>query len=77
WKRLLLVASGIPLAVLGNLVRMLLIVIAAEIGGQHWGSYVHKSSWISLIPYALAFAGLFGLGWLLEKPKRPTTSTVP
>lgn len=75
WKRLLLVASGIPLAVLGNLVRMLLIVIAAEIGGQQWGSYVHESWWISLIPYAMAFAGLFGLGWLLEK-RNPSKESV-
>ena len=31
WKRLIILASAAPLAVLGNLVRMLSIVIAAEI----------------------------------------------
>jgi exosortase len=71
WKRLLLMASGFPLAVLGNLIRLLLIIVAAEIGGQSWGSYVDQSSWIGLIPYLPAMAGLFALGWFLEDRKRP------
>ena len=37
WKRLLLMALALPLSVLGNLVRMLFIIIAAEIGGQPLG----------------------------------------
>src|SRR2546421_10293766 len=41
WNRALLIASAVPLAVLGNLIRMLMIIIAAEIGGQRWGGYVH------------------------------------
>jgi exosortase len=73
WKRVLLMASAIPLAVLGNLIRMLLIIIAAEMGGQSWGSYVHESSWISLIPYIPAMAGLLAFGWFLEERKQPAT----
>ena len=34
WKRLLFMALAFPFAVSGNLARMLLIVLAAEIGGQ-------------------------------------------
>ncbi len=74
WKRGLLVASAFPLAVLGNLVRMLTIVVAAEMGGQAAGNAVHDGGpggVLSLLPYVPAFLGLILLGhWLREaKPK--------
>jgi exosortase len=72
WKRGLLIAAALPLAVLGNIVRMLSIIIAAEIWGQEGGSYVHEGGpfgVLSLLPYAAAFAGLLLLGhWLRERP---------
>jgi len=75
WKRGLLIASAAPLAVLGNVVRMLTIIIAAEIWGQEGGSYVHEGGpfgILSLLPYAAAFAGLLLLGhWLRERPAQP------
>ena len=67
WKRLFLMALAFPFAVLGNLARMLLIIIAAEIGGQKWGNYVHESSIFSLIPYLPAIIGLLVIGRLMEK----------
>ena len=72
WKRGLLIASALPLAVFGNIVRMLSIIIAAEIWGQEGGNYVHEGGpfgVFSLLPYAAAFAGLLLLGhWLRESP---------
>ena len=64
WQRLAMVAAAFPLAVAGNLLRMLAIVIAAEVGGQSAGNYVHEGGpggVISLLPYVPAF---FGLLWL-------------
>jgi len=76
WKRLVLIASAFPLAVIGNLVRMLTIIIAAEIGGQNWGNYLHEGGpggVFSLMPYVPAFAGLLLIGhWLRERePGQP------
>ena len=72
WKRLLLIASAFPLAVLGNFVRMMTIIIAAEIGGQSWGDKIHEGGpggIFSLLPYIPAFAGLLLLGhWLRPRP---------
>ena len=69
WKRLFLLALAIPFAVLGNLLRMLLIIVAAVMGGQEWGNYVHESTIISLIPYLPAFLGVLLIGrWLEKKP---------
>ncbi len=66
-KRLLLMALALPLSVLGNLVRMLCIIFAAEIGGQATGNYVHESGIFSMIPYIPAIAGLLLAGRWLEK----------
>lgn len=66
-KRLLMMALAVPFAVLGNLLRMLLIILAAVMGGQEWGNYVHESTLISLVPYLPAFLGLLLVGRWLEK----------
>jgi exosortase len=71
WKRVLLMGLAFPLAVLGNLARLLCIIVAAEFGGQSAGNYVHASSIFSLIPYLPAIGGLMYLGRWLEKWHEP------
>ncbi|MGB7748503.1 MAG: exosortase/archaeosortase family protein [Verrucomicrobiia bacterium] len=75
WKRLLLMALAFPLAVLGNLTRMLFIIMAAELNGQEAGNYVHESSLFSLVPYVPAIIGLMLAGRLMEKWWGPDAST--
>ena len=47
---------------------MLFIIIAAELGGQKWGNYVHEGGhWIiSLVPYIPAIIGLLSSGRWME-----------
>ena len=87
WKRLFLMALALPFAVLGNLARMLLIIIAAEIGGQKWGNFIHDGNIFSLIPglepylpafnpfslvpYIPAIIGLLMIGHWMEKRQGP------
>ena len=64
-----MVAMSLPLAVLGNLIRMLFIVISAEIWGQKAGDYVHEGGplgILSLLPYVPAFIGVIYVGRLLK-----------
>lgn len=71
WKRLVLIGSAIPLAVLGNVFRMLIIVVAAEAFGQEAGAYVHQGGplgILSLLPYVPAIGGLLVLGHWLREP---------
>ena len=79
WKRGVLIVSAVPLAVIGNTVRMLTIIVAAEVGGQEAGSYVHEGGpfgILSLLPYVAAFAGLLLLGhWLRDS--EPKTAALP
>ncbi len=61
WKRLLVIASAFPLAIFGNFLRLMTIIVAAELGGQEWGNRVHEGGpldVLSLLPYIPAFGGL-------------------
>jgi exosortase len=82
WKRGLIFLSAIPLAILGNTLRMLTIIIASEIApifgkqGQDWGNIVHENMIISILPYILTFVGLFALGyWLGDRKPRVSAAT--
>jgi len=80
WRRGTIIASAFPLAVLGNLARMLAIIIASELGGQEWGSYVHEGGpggVFSLLPYVPAFFGLIWLGSRLQEPEPPPGGAKP
>jgi len=71
WRRLLIVGSALPLAVLGNVTRLTLIVIAAELFGQKGGNYVHESGVFSLAPYVPAILGMLLLGYWLDEGRKP------
>jgi exosortase len=71
WRRGLMMVSALPLAILGNLLRLLAIIIAAEFGGQEAGKAVDEGGpWglVSLLPYVPAFAGLLLLERYLREP---------
>ena len=74
WRIAVVVASAVPLAVLGNLLRMFAIIIASEIGGQKLGAEVHEGGpfgiW-SLLPYVVPFFGLMWLRSRLREPEPP------
>lgn len=74
WKRGTMIAAAFPLAIAGNLLRMLTIVIAAEIWGQNGGEYVHDGGPMgvfSLLPYVPVFFGLLWLEQFLRKHPAP------
>jgi exosortase len=67
WKRLFLMALAFPLSILGNFARMLFIIMAAELGGQKAGNYIHESWIFSLVPYVPTIIGLLIIGQQMEK----------
>ena len=80
WKRLFMMALAAPFSVFGNLLRMLCIIIAAEMGGQEWGNYVHEGGpfgIISLLPYLPAIIGLLWIGRWMEKQSDPNEREKP
>jgi exosortase len=58
WRWVAMIVAAFPLAVLGNMLRLLAIVLAAEIFGQEAGSWVHDSMLFSLSPYVPAVLGI-------------------
>jgi exosortase len=70
WQRLFFMSLAFPFAVLGNLVRMLCIIIAAAIGGQKYGDWVHDNGLISLVPYVPAIIGLLFIGDRIERREK-------
>ena len=77
WKRLVMVAASLPLAVIGNTVRLSTIVAAGEWGGQSAGNFVHDDGFISILPYIPAIIGVMLIGRFLEKsePTAPAALT--
>ena len=74
WRRFAVALAAFPLAIVANVFRLTLIVIAAEAFGQDAGNYVHENSWFSLAPYVPAIGGMFALGWWLREEKRKELS---
>lgn len=75
WKRLVMMAAAFPLAIAGNSVRLIAIIIAAEAFGQAAGNYVHNNGVLSMLPYVPAIFGIVLLGRLL-KEKKPAAQVV-
>ena len=76
WPRILLAASAIPLAVVGNVVRLLLLAwgslwfgqdfaVGRMVGDQEEASAFHMLA--GFLVFAVALAGMFGLTSLLER----------
>lgn len=73
WKRVAMIASAVPLAVVGNVLRLSLIVGAGEFFGQEAGNFVHENTLFSLLPYVPVFVGLSYLSrWLEGQPGKPS-----
>lgn len=66
WKRAFMIALTVPIAVAGNVLRILGIIIAAEAFGQNAGMFMDR--WFGFITFAFALVCVFLLGhWLAEK----------
>ena len=70
WKRLLMVAAAMPLAVLGNVVRLCFTIMVAEMFGQTAGKAVETNA--GFITFAVAIGCVILLGRWLEKSEIPT-----
>lgn len=69
-NRLIMVCASLPLAVIGNTVRLSTIVAAGEIGKQEAGNFVHDNGIISMLPYIPAIFGVMLIGQYLEKREK-------
>jgi exosortase len=67
WKRLLMVFVAIPLAVVGNVVRITGVIVTAEAFGQKAGLDFHDGA--GFVTFLVALVAVMALGyWLREDP---------
>jgi exosortase len=71
WKRILLIALAVPLAVAGNVLRLLVVMVASKWVSRGFGMWLHDNAITSLLPYVPAVLVLLWLGNLLERKKNP------
>jgi exosortase len=76
-RRLLLILSAFPLAIIANVFRLTMIIVTAEAFGQSAGDFVHKNPFLSLLPYLPVFVGLALLGRLLREQEGVGNSAGP
>lgn len=66
WKRLVMVALALPLAVVGNVLRLVSIIVAAEGFGRAAGEFVHE--WFGFLTFGLGIAVMLAVGHWLREP---------
>ena len=66
-RRLILVLAAVPLALLGNIVRLTLTFAVADVWGQDAATQVETKA--GFITFAVALAGVFAIGKILREPE--------
>jgi exosortase len=75
WRRAVLVASVVPIAMLGNLLRVVLTTVAADRMGvaAATATALHESAGLAV--YVGGCLALVGVGWLLGRVPRPAPAS--
>jgi exosortase len=68
-RRVFMVAAGFPLAIFGNVLRLLTLIMVSEAFGRTRGEAFHDSTVFSLLPYIPAIVGIMALGHFLREKK--------
>ena len=76
WRRTLLIACALPLAVLANILRITTVIIVGEIWTQQHGVMIEQK--FGFVTFAIAMLSLMAIGWLIrENETKPTPKQEP
>ena len=68
WRnRLIMFVAAFPLAIVGNMTRLLGLIVVSEAFGAKAGQMVHDNTWFSLLPYVPPIIGIVVLGHFLRE----------
>ena len=70
WKRILLILLSVPLAVAGNTLRIILVIIIGDEFGQDAGAYWEQK--LGFVTFLVAILGIFALDYWLKEPESLT-----
>ncbi|MBI2514131.1 MAG: exosortase [Opitutae bacterium] len=68
WARVLIGALALPYAFVGNVVRILAIIVAAEWRGQRAGAVVHE--WFGFLVFVIVLGLVQATVWLMQRGKK-------
>jgi exosortase len=68
WKRGVLLAVVVPLAVAGNTARIVMVIIAGEMKGQAAGAAIEQK--LGFLTFLVALGGALGIGWIMDRRSR-------
>jgi exosortase len=72
WRRAVVLAATIPLVVICNLLRLVVVILIAEGYGQNAGKWVHD--WFGYVTFLVAIGSMMAMAhWLREKPSLTNT----
>jgi exosortase len=72
WRRLLLVGSAIPVAIVGNVIRLSVVIIVGEAFGKESGVAIEQK--LGFVTFALGLGCMLALGRWLEEPPEPAAA---
>ncbi len=67
WRRALLIASAIPLAVLGNILRLITVIVVSDTLGEAAGVKIENR--FGFVTFLFGLLSVFTLGYLLREPR--------
>mgnify|MGYP002635370213 FL=1 len=70
WKRLVLILLSVPLAVAGNTLRIILVIIIGDVFGQDAGVYWEQK--LGFVTFLVAICGIFALDYWFKEPETST-----
>lgn len=75
WRRILVIACAIPLALFGNMIRLVVVFVVGEAFGEEAGKMIETK--FGFLTYIGALVGLFAVGWALREPLAPSPPSPP
>jgi exosortase len=75
WKKVVVIASAIPLAIFGNWLRLTTVIMVAEFWGQDAGKAIEQN--LGFLTFAVALVGVILLSRVLEDPPPPAGPADP
>ena len=76
WRRAIIVLTAIPLAITGNILRLIVVFLVGDAFGQARAKMIETN--MGFITWAIALIGLFQIGrWLREEPSSSAPSPSP
>ena len=67
WRRFVLIACSLPLAVISNVVRVTTVIIVGDAFGENAGAMIEQK--FGFVTFLTAILGMMAIGWLLSERK--------